>query len=314
MSATELIHEEAREADPGDSELGKTREQRSTRPHDVDRALDDPGVARSAVPQHAPIVHAEAGSGPVLVLVHGHPFDREMWWPQLEAFAGRFRVIAPDLRGYGESPPRPGTVTMAELSDDIWSLLDALGVDTAAVIGLSMGGLVAMEMAIERPQRLWALGLVATTAQPVTAEERRERLAMADLVEHEGIEPLVAAMAPKLFGDAPNERVVEVVLAMMRRANPVGAAAALRGRANRPDYRPALRKLGLPVFVCAGTADAWSTADVTSELVGCLRDPIVVTLHGVGHLPNLEVPDRFNDELAAFLAQPHQRGATTARR
>jgi 3-oxoadipate enol-lactonase len=244
----------------------------------------------------------DAGSGPAVVLLHGHPFDRTMWAPQLDALAGRFRVLVPDLRGFGESPVTPGTVTMRELADDVWQLLDECSVETVAAVGLSMGGLVAMELALATPQRLWALGLVATTARPVTDEERAQRLRTADELEAEGMEPLVEAMAPRLFGPGVEERVVDGIVATMRRTDPRGAAAALRGRAERPDYRPGLEALSLPSFVCTGTADSYSTADVTAELVGSLRGPVVVSLPEIGHLPNLEATARFDAELTTFLA------------
>jgi len=90
-----------------------------------------------------------------------------MWWPQLASLADEFRLVAPDLRGYGQSPATKGTVTMAELAQDVWALLDELGMSAVAVVGLSMGALVAMEMAIARPERVWALGLVAAWSPPL---------------------------------------------------------------------------------------------------------------------------------------------------
>ena len=83
----------------------------------------------------------DAGSGPAIVLIHGHPFNRSMWAPQVAPLRDRYRVIVPDLRGYGQSPVTPGLVTMAELAADIRGLLDRLGVESAALAGLSMGGL-----------------------------------------------------------------------------------------------------------------------------------------------------------------------------
>src|ERR1700722_1799719 len=103
------------------------------------------------------LAYDEAGTGPVVVLIHGHPFNRSMWAPQLAALAGRYRVIAPDLRGYGGSPVTPGTVPMSQLAADVTGLLDRLGVSRAALVGLSMGGLVAMELALADPARWWAL-------------------------------------------------------------------------------------------------------------------------------------------------------------
>lgn len=247
------------------------------------------------------LAYDEAGAGPAVVLVHGHPFNRSMWAPQLGALAGRYRVIAPDLRGYGGSPVTPGTVPMRQLAADVARLLDRLGVTRAAVVGLSMGGLIAMELAGADPARWWALGLVATTAEPVTEAERADRLARAAQGEREGIRPLAEDMATRLFGPDVDPAVSGQVMAMMLDTDPRGAAAALRGRAERPDYRPLLRDLDLPALVLTGDQDGYSTAEITGRLTSCLRRSHRVTLSGVGHLPNLETPARFNAELLTFL-------------
>jgi pimeloyl-ACP methyl ester carboxylesterase len=246
------------------------------------------------------LAYDDRGTGPAVVLIHGHPFDRSLWRPQLDSLSASWRIVAPDLRGFGESPVTPGTVGMRELADDVWELLDELGIDAAAVVGLSMGGLIAMEMALAHPRRVWALGLVATTAQPVEAGERERRLALADRVEAEGMGVMLEYMRPQ-FGPDPDPRVVEEVTAMIARNHPEGAAAALRGRAARPEYRPGLKQLTIPAFVCAGTHDVWSTPAVTQEIVDSLRDPHLVTIENVGHLPNLEDEARFNAELSRFL-------------
>jgi 3-oxoadipate enol-lactonase len=235
------------------------------------------------------------------VFIHGHPFNRSMWTPQVAALRDRYRVIVPDLRGYGGSPVTPGVVTMAGIAADIRDLLGLLGVETAALVGLSMGGLVLMELAAAEPDRWWALAFVATTARPPSPEDAAARVAQARTAEEQGMDAIVEIMRPRLFGPDPDEAVVARVTDMMLATNPLGAAAALRGRAERPDYRPMLRALRVPSFVCTGDQDAYSTAEVTSELVGCLRDPEVVLLKGVGHLPNLEQPTAFNDHLLAFL-------------
>jgi pimeloyl-ACP methyl ester carboxylesterase len=246
------------------------------------------------------LAYDDRGSGPAVVLIHGHPFDRSLWRPQLESLGATWRIVAPDLRGFGESAATPGAVSMREFADDVWELLAELAIDAVAVVGLSMGGLVAMEMAIAQPQRVWALGLVATTAQPVGEGERERRLALADRVEAEGMGVMLDYMSPQ-FGPDPDPQVVEHVESMITRNSPAGAAAALRGRAARPDYRPGLRELAIPSFVCAGTHDVWSTPAVTQEIVDCLRDPHTATLENVGHLPNLEDRDGFDAELSRFL-------------
>jgi 3-oxoadipate enol-lactonase len=122
-----------------------------------------------------PLAYDDSGSGPCVVLIHGHPFNRSLWAPQLAALQADFRILAPDLRGFGDSPVTPGTVTMREFAADIEALLDGLSISTAAIVGLSMGGLVAMELAVTRPQRYWALGLVATTTEPPRHRARGRR-------------------------------------------------------------------------------------------------------------------------------------------
>ena len=248
------------------------------------------------------LAYDDVGAGPAVVLIHGHPFNRSMWAPQLAALRSEYRVIAPDLRGFGDSPVTAGTVTMRELADDVTRLLDGASVGPAAIVGLSMGGLVAMELAAAHPDRWWALGLVATTAQPVTEAEQADRRARADLAEREGMPTIAQGMNQRLYGRDPDPAVVAAITEMMLATSPAGAAAAFRGRALRPDYRPLLAELDVDAFVCVGDQDTWSDAAVTQELVASLRRPRLLVLADVGHLPNLERPDRFNAELASFLA------------
>jgi 3-oxoadipate enol-lactonase len=247
------------------------------------------------------LAYDAAGGGETVVLIHGHPFDRTLWAPQLTALQQHFRVIAPDLRGFGQSPVTPGQVTMREYAADIEELLDRLDITRAAVVGLSMGGLVAMEMATAHPARYWALGLVATTAEPPSPQDRTVREQRADATERDGMSVLVDYMHTGLYSPTCPPAVRAKVDAMMAAASPAGAAAALRGRAQRPDYRPLLKTLDLPALVVAGTADPWSNAEVTAEIVASLKHPELVAIDGTGHLPNLEAAAEFNDALAAFL-------------
>jgi 3-oxoadipate enol-lactonase len=247
------------------------------------------------------LAYDDAGSGHCVVLIHGHPFDRTLWEPQVAALSDSFCVLVPDLRGFGQSPVTPGSVTMRELAADVEELLDGLGIQSAATVGLSMGGLVTMELAAARPERYWAIGLVATTVEPPTPDDRMTRLQRADAVERDGMGVLVDYMHSGLYGPACPPAIRARVDAMMAAISPIGAAAALRGRAERPDYRPLLARLDIPALVCGGSADPWSDDAVIAEIAACLEHPEVVEIDGVGHLPNLEAERDFNEALRAFL-------------
>jgi pimeloyl-ACP methyl ester carboxylesterase len=250
------------------------------------------------------LAHDDRGSGRAIVLIHGHPFNRGMWAPQLDSLARDFRVVAPDLPGYGASPPRGARITMRELADALLELVDELGIGRATVVGLSMGGLVAMELALARPDRVDGLVLAATTAAPVTPEEAHQRRELAADIEENGMLGAALGMAARLFGPSASKdpKLVEAVFAMMIHTPPAGAAAALRGRAERPDYSRLLSDLRVPSLVVAGDADPYAPAPVTDQLVASLPAPEVVRLAGVGHLPNLEAPERFDATLRAFVS------------
>lgn len=255
-----------------------------------------------SVASHTTLAHDDRGRGRAIVLIHGHPFNRTMWAPQLDGLAGDFRLVAPDLPGYGDSPPRGEKIAMGELAGAVLELIDEIGIERATVVGLSMGGLVAMELGLRHPERVDGVVLAATTAAPVTPEEAQRRRETAADIERDGMLAHVLEMAGHLFGvEARRDpALLTTVFAMMIHTPPAGPAAALRGRAERPDYATWLGDLKVPALVIAGDEDGYSTPAITDQLVASLPDPEVLRLAGVGHLPNLEEPARFNAALRAF--------------
>jgi pimeloyl-ACP methyl ester carboxylesterase len=253
----------------------------------------------------APLAHDDRGTGEVVLFLHGHPFDRRMWAPQVAALAPELRVVAPDLPGYGASPPRATTITMRELAAAAIELLDHLRIARATVVGLSMGGLVAMELGLGWPERVDGLVLAATTAAAVTEAEAEHRRRLADRVEAQGPLTLVVEMADRLFGPVGRRdpELLRTVIDMMISTPPAGAAAALRGRAQRPDYATLLGGLTVPALVIAGRHDGFAPDAVTDQLVAALPDPEVLHLERSGHLPNLEEPDAFTAAVRSFVAR-----------
>ncbi|NEB76792.1 alpha/beta fold hydrolase, partial [Streptomyces sp. SID14478] len=179
--------------------------------------------------------------GVVVVLVHGHPFDRTRWRPQAASLAeAGYRVLTPDLRGYGASDVTAGSVLLSRFADDVAALLDHLGVERAVLGGVSMGGQIAMEFHLRHARRTRALVLSDTSAPPETAEGKAFRHALADRLLAEGMGGYADEVIGKMLAAYNVTAMPDVaahVLHMMRATDPRGAAAALRGRAERPDYR-----------------------------------------------------------------------------
>jgi pimeloyl-ACP methyl ester carboxylesterase len=253
------------------------------------------------------IAYDDVGSGTdALLFVHGHPFNRSMWRPQIEALRGStWRVIAPDLRGYGESSVVPGKTTLDVFATDLAALLDHLNQDQVVLVGLSMGGQIVMEFCRQYSTRVRGVVLAATSPVAEAEDGKRARNAMADRLLREGMdgyaaEVLAKMVAPSCMAEQPS--VAAHVLAMMRGTDPHGAAAALRGRAERPAYEPTLAELSVPALICVGDEDVFTTRADAELMQRLLRRSELLWLNGVGHMPNLERRAEFNVALAHFLA------------
>ncbi|MBO0849706.1 MAG: alpha/beta fold hydrolase, partial [Pseudonocardia sp.] len=174
------------------------------------------------------VEYDDTETGEPLVLVHGHPFDRTMWRPQVEHLAGAgWRVIVPDLRGYGSSAVVPAVTGLETFARDIAGLLDHLGQRRAVLGGLSMGGQVVLEFYRLFPGRVRGLLLADTSATSESSTSARQRLEMANRLLHEGLhryadQVLPKMVAPQSIRDRPE--VARHVLGMMRGTSPLGAA------------------------------------------------------------------------------------------
>ncbi|AZM54625.1 alpha/beta hydrolase [Streptomyces sp. WAC 01529] len=239
---------------------------------------------------------------PTLVLLHGHPFDRSMWTPQREAFAATHRVITPDLRGYGASTVVPGTTDFATFAEDLAALLDHLGVREFALGGLSMGGQIAMECYRLFPERVTGLLLADTFPAAETPEGKAARNSLADRLLAEGMKGYADEVRDKMVASY-NEEASAYVHRMMLAAPPEGAAAALRGRAERPDYRALLTRVAVPALVVVGRDDTYTPVADAEAMHAALPDSVLNVVESAAHLPNLERPAEFNAAVHAWLAR-----------
>lgn len=255
--------------------------------------------------------YTDRGAGCPVLFLHGHPFDRTMWEPQIRALAGRgYRTIVPDLRGYGSSTVVPGVTPLDVFARDLAALLDHLGLDVVNVVGLSMGGQVALEMCRLFPDRVDSLTLVATNPLPETEQGCLSRKRLASRLREEGMrgyadDMLVGMMTADNVRDLP--AIADHVRAMMYAAPPEGAAAAQLGRAKRPDHTPLLKRISAPTLLVVGQHDGFTPPEGAELMHVRVPDSIMEIIEGAGHLPNLERPERFNEVLRRFLERTRLR-------
>ena len=247
------------------------------------------------------------GTGLPLVLLHGFPVDREMWAAQVEALGREFRVIAPDLRGFGKSTIEPADVDsglgMDRYAADVMAMLDALGVVQPIVLaGFSMGGYAAWQIALHHAKRLRGLVLCDTRAVGDTEDAAAGRLKMAKSVLEENSAEPALAMLPKLLSPETLEKRPEVVAgvkAMILRQSPEAIAAAQRGMALREDVRDELHRIHCPCLGIVGSADVISTPQEMQAIIGSLPDARLVEVAG-GHLTPMENADAVTAAIKEF--------------
>ena len=247
----------------------------------------------------------DRGQGVPLLLVHGFPLDHSMWSGQLEGLSDSCRIIAPDLRGFGQSDVTEGTVTMAQMADDLVALLNGLGVDEPVVFcGLSMGGYVGWEFFRRHRDRLRGLVLCDTRAICDTPEVAQGRRDTANKVVEEGLAVLVDGMVPKLFSEATvanRPEIVEQTREVMMNTAREGIAAAARGMAERIDATSTLPGIDCPTLVVVGEEDAISTVKEMRGFADRIPNARFVEIKGAGHMSPLENPTAVNVAIRGFV-------------
>lgn len=257
---------------------------------------------RTTLPSGTTIAWEAAGHEGIPVLfVHGYPLDRSMWQNQLVGITGH-RLIAPDLRGFGDSSEAAAPDAMEAHASDLVALLDALAIDRAVVVGLSMGGYVALAMAERHRDRLAGLVLMDTRAGADDADGRAGRDAAIATIREKGAGPVLGGLADKLFAESTAAGVREAVAQRMGRVAPATLVASLAAMRDRPDRRPVLAGLaGLPTLVIVGTEDRITPPAVAREMAAAVAGAELVEVEGAAHLPPLERPATVNEALQAFL-------------
>jgi pimeloyl-ACP methyl ester carboxylesterase len=248
-------------------------------------------------------VATDRGDGPPVVLCHGTLMDRTMFDPQLDALADDYRVVAYDTRArtdrYDES------YDLYDLADDCVALMDAKGIDSCVLGGMSMGGFMALRFAERYPDRLEGLVLIDTTAGPHGEAEIEQYGEMIETTREAGEVPeqLAGVVKHILFGGTTNEEnpgLVDEWVGRWRTYPGVSVYHEVNSWLERPDFTDELQDIDVPALVVHGEEDTALEPERSDSLVENL-DAERVMVPEAGHSSNVENPEPVNEAIRAFL-------------
>jgi 3-oxoadipate enol-lactonase len=240
--------------------------------------------------------YLDEGSGPAVLLVHAFPLNHTMWAPQIAALKDRFRVIAPDIRGFGNSPT-DSPWTLEDASDDLDALLTRLNITTCAVVGLSMGGYIALPFYAKYANRIHKFVLADTRARADNLAEKSGRTDMIAALEQAGAAILPDRMLSRLLKPNSPAEIVDRVRQIMQMTTAAGAIFALMAMRDRPDASTILHRITCPALVIAGEHDAITRVDECRTIAETINGGRFVEIPHAGHLSNIENPQAFNAAL-----------------
>lgn len=259
----------------------------------------------------APRVAVEhAGNGEVVIFLHGIGGNRRNWRDQLPAFAPSFKAIAWDARGYGDSDDYDGPLNFGSYADDVVRVLDHFGAKRGHIVGLSMGGRIAMDFAARHGERLKTLVLCDTHKGFAGFSEEKKAAFIASRKE-----PLLAGKEPKdiaepvartLIGPNASDEAFKALVDSMSRLHKESYIKSIEASV-RMDVRSDLGSIKVPTLVVVGSADRLTTVDMAREIASDIPGAELAVIEDAGHLVNIEQPEKFNAIVLGFLRQ-HMNG------
>ncbi|MGE5323808.1 MAG: alpha/beta fold hydrolase [Actinomycetota bacterium] len=244
------------------------------------------------------LFYKESGSGQeTIVFSHGLLMDHTMFEAQRAAFEGRYRVIAYDHRGQGQSADPGSGYDMDTVSADAAALIEALKAAPCHFAGLSMGGFVGMRLASRRPELIRTLTLMNTGAQKEAASSRLRYAFLAQMVKIVGTGPFTGIAVQELFGKTTRSSTDPAKQGMLKewtaklRSRPKNAAYALMGVMNRPEFSAdELAAIRCPTLIITGEDDTPQPPRNSEKLSAAIRNSRLVRIPGSGHSSSLEAP------------------------
>lgn len=244
------------------------------------------------------------GGRPVL-FGHSLLLDGRMWEAQLPELSKDFRCVNIDFRGHGQSAPPPRGFSMADQAEDYRKVMDALGIDAAPIVGLSMGAMAAMHLAVAHPARVKALVLMNTSHEPEPPKARAKDMALAVMARLFGLrEFILKQVEPLMFGERFRAERPEVVARwskIMGELDNKAVYRAVKMVMSRPAVGPRLADVRVPALVIAGDQDVATPPALGQHIAETIPGAEHVLLPRTGHISTVEEPEVTTKLIRAFL-------------
>jgi pimeloyl-ACP methyl ester carboxylesterase len=253
------------------------------------------------------LYYEREGQGEPLLLVHGLLFSGESWRPQIEAFKKDFEVVTVDLRGQHRSQTTddPTEYDLWNQAEDVYGLIQALGIAPVHYAGLSMGGMIGMRLALRHPEVLRELILVDTSSLPEEAENVERYEAFRQIVESGELEAVLPMLPVSFFCDEfirDRDDYVQAWFGLLLQGNPLGFARASRAVDQRQDITGQLGGISVPTLVIHGTEDISIPVEKARATADAIPDAGFALVEGGGHQSNIDHPEEVTRLMREFLA------------
>jgi 3-oxoadipate enol-lactonase len=252
------------------------------------------------------VYYEDVGQGPPLLFLHGLIFDTRMWSSQVAALSGKYRCISIDFRGHGQSAAPRCQCSLEQLAEDVYKVMGKLTIEQAHVVGLSMGGMVGMRLALAHPEAVRSLLLLDTDAGLEEADRSRQYEAMAQMVRDQGPQSVMEGILPFFFSQSfrqgwPQE--MQRFREQFATIDPEGMYWVTLAVTRRRDMRDEIKGIRVPTLIIVGDQDIATTPDKAEAIHQQIAGSRLATIAGAGHMTPIERPEEVTALLAEFLAE-----------
>lgn len=233
------------------------------------------------------LAYRERGKGPVVILLHGFPFNQTLWDDYAEKLSAMFRVFTLDLPGFGNSKPLKEPFSIDDISRKVISWIQEKGLRNVVLVGHSMGGYVSLAIAEKAPEILAALVLFHSTAYPDSKEKKESRNKAMAFIAKNGATAFTSSFITPLFAN-PQHPDIEKVRSIAMQSTAETLTGYIRAMRNRPDRQEVLKNFPKKILFLAGEKDAGIPIDTIHRQAGLCTDASVAVLPDTGHMSMFE--------------------------